>query len=133
MWTDGDNLQINHMLIDNKVVTDKIQEYIEDRIKTSGCGIPECFQRNTTPEWSIEIINNLNDYCPNIQCQSSHRSAKFQFYNLTFGNNSNRFLQSIPKFQIRMQNKDKRLKYDSLFDEMLKTNDGWKLFNQKWL
>ena len=128
MWTDGDNLQINHMLIDNKVITDKIKKYIEDRIKSSGCGIPECFQRNTTPEWCIEIINYLNDYCPYIHCQSSHRSAKFQFNSTPFGKNNNLCLLSIPDFQIKLQNKDKRLKYDSLIDELLKTIEVLKLF-----
>jgi len=125
--TDGDNLQINHLFIDDKVVADKIKKYIQGSIKSTGCCIPECFQRNTPPERSIEIINYLYDYHPNIDCQSSHRSAKFQFNSSPFGSNTNRFRLSIPYFQIKLQNKDKRLKYDSLIDELLKTNEAKKL------
>ena len=62
MRANRNEMQINNLPVDYKVVTDKIQRNVKNRIKSSGSSIPEGFQRNIPPEWDIKIINNLNDY-----------------------------------------------------------------------
>lgn len=61
MWTYRNNLQINHMFINHKIVTKKIKSDVQNCIKSTGCSVSEGFQRNKALERNIEIVNNLND------------------------------------------------------------------------
>jgi hypothetical protein len=72
MRTDGNNVQINDLFVENKIVAEKIEEDIEYCIYTSCGSISESFRWNEATERNVEIVNDLNDQLPDIICQIHH-------------------------------------------------------------
>jgi hypothetical protein len=49
------------MLIDDKIVTKEIKKNIENCVEPTSCRIPECFDGNVPPEWSMKVVDDLNN------------------------------------------------------------------------
>jgi hypothetical protein len=70
----GNDIQINNLLVENEIIKNKVQRNIEHGVEPSGRRIPECFKGNQMLKRSIEIINCLYDYSSHVICHIRHKS-----------------------------------------------------------
>jgi hypothetical protein len=61
VWAYRYNFKIEHPLIDNKIVANKIQKDIQDGVESACGSISECFKGNKFSERAMEIVDKLND------------------------------------------------------------------------
>jgi hypothetical protein len=71
------NMQINNLLVENKIVTDEIQRNIEHCITTPCCCVPKRFFGNQRLKRYIKKIYGLEYEYPYALCHIRHRSDVF--------------------------------------------------------
>jgi hypothetical protein len=52
--TNGYKTQVNDLLVENKIVKNKIQKNVKRRVESSSGGVAKCFRRNKLPERRIK-------------------------------------------------------------------------------
>ncbi len=61
MRTDGDEWQLYHLLIQDEIITDEVDEYVKQGIATATCQVTERFFIHQRPERRIEKVNGIDD------------------------------------------------------------------------
>ena len=56
---DGDGTDVNNFFIKDKIISERIQQNVEDRVSAATCRIPEHLQRHKASEGRIETIHQF--------------------------------------------------------------------------